>query len=141
MPGPLNPDRETSLNPPVDPTSGPALEDEKTQFDPVRPVPVPAKKKAALEPRAPLLPPVMTPVDPKQVDELTREAFEPSRSDLPGNTSEPITDPRGPVRKRRKPEAPAQQLFATLGRQPPWVWAAAGIGLAFFVLLLIALAR
>lgn len=124
------PPRSTAPDPP--PIDGPAMDDEPTQFEPVKRM------------RRPLAPPVPTPLATRAVAEPTTEAFEPSRSDLPGNTGEPMIDPRlAPRRKKRNPEehSPLSELMHTAKGLPPWAWGAIGVGLAFFVLLLIALLR
>lgn len=140
------------LTPPPPPTvrgrAGPAMEDEPTQFAPVK---WNKKKPAEEDTRTPLPPPVPTPAEERPVairrsgDEQTAEQFEPSRSDLPGNTGESLQDPRLAPRRRarRNPEehSPMSEFMHVAKRQPPWIWGVVGVGLAFFVLLLIALAR
>jgi hypothetical protein len=97
--------------------------------------------------RAPLAPPVPTQMSSRRVDPsgapLGDEPFEATKGDLMGRTlDEPPTDPSQQRRRvRRREHPPLEQLFAFAARQPPWVWGAIGMGLAFFVLLLIALAR
>ena len=126
--------------------AGPALEDEPTQFAPMRW----SKQRDEAPEHTPLPPPVPTPGEPMQavrraaVPEPTRAEFEPSRSDLPGNTADGLVDPR--LQKRRPKRSPAEQrpasgLAGLAKKQPPWVWAVLGVGLLFFGLLLIALAR
>jgi len=144
----------TGPDPRPDPRVGPALEDEPTQFAPVK-----WKRQKHTEVMDPLPPPVPTPGEQPAVAEKTRTEFEPSRSDLPsrtgdGESSDPggdelMTDPRlapkrvpQPLgRRREKPHSPMSELMRVATKQPAWVWGAVGVGVAFFVLLLIALAR
>lgn len=136
-----------------DPRVGPALEDEPTQFAPVK-----WKRQRHTEKMEPLPPPVPTPGESPAVAESTRSEFEPSRSDLPSKTGdsdpggegeEMMTDPRHaakrvppPLSKRRDgARSPVSELVRVAQKQPAWVWGAVGVGVAFFVLLLIALAR
>lgn len=111
---------------------GPPLDDEATQYSAPKKNPAAPKRSHTKPP-----PPVPTPAP-----EVTAEPFEPSRSDLPIDTGEHLMDPRlNPRRKKKEAVTPMQQLLQSAQRQPVWVWGAVGIGLAFFVLLLIALAR
>ncbi len=149
---PFSDDERTATGP--DPRVGPAMEDEPTQFAPVK---WNRKERKTEQHHEPLPPPVPTPGD--QPAEETRSVFEPSRSDLPGNTGEssdggessdePMTDPRHgkkrvpqPLSKRRDAtRSPLSDFVRVATKQPAWVWGAVGVGVAFFVLLLIALAR
>lgn len=102
--------------------------------------------------RAPLAPPVPTPSAVERV-EVTNpgkppegatsepEPFEATKGDLMGRTVESPAAKAAPRKLRPKPVTPLQQLVALAVRQPPWVWGALGVGLAFVVLLLIAIAR
>ncbi|MBL8955265.1 MAG: hypothetical protein JNK82_31110 [Myxococcaceae bacterium] len=153
---PFADDERTATGP--DPRVGPAMEDEPTQFAPRPPG---AQGKSAKRQRAtevvnePLPPPVPTPSgDSPGVAEPTRTGFEPSRSDLPGKSGdgeeeELMTDPKHlpkrvpqPLSRRREGKRSAMSEIMRIGKkQPAWVWGVVGVGVAFFVLLLIALAR
>lgn len=129
--------------PPPRVLAGPAMEDEPTQFEPIK---RPKRTRAPERTNTPLPPPVATPTPRPSmaVAEPTAEAFEPSRSDLPGNTGEPMVDPRlAPRRKKRSAgeHSPMSELMHVAKKQPPWMWGAIGVVLAFVVLLLIALIR
>jgi hypothetical protein len=69
------------------------------------------------------------------------EPFEATRGDLMGRTvGAPAV--KAPARKlRSKPSTPLEQLIALAVKQPPWVWGALGVALAFVVLVLLALTR
>lgn len=137
------------LTPPPPPArgrAGPAMEDEPTQFAPVKW----SKKKEPERTSTPLPPPVATPGEPtpavvrRSGDEPTKEVFESSRSDLPGNTGESLVDPRlarRRVKRNANEHSPVSEFMHVAKKQPPWIWGLVGVGLAFFVLLLIALAR
>jgi hypothetical protein len=116
-----------------DPPHSPMMDEERTQLE--LSTARTRKRSRPTERVDPLAPPVA---------EETREAFEPSRSDLPDHTGEPLVEPRLAPKKRRArehPSTPMNELLLTAKRQPPWVWAAIGVGFAFFLLLLIALLR
>jgi hypothetical protein len=103
--------------------------------------------------RAPLAPPVpMT--EPPTGDHSTVSAraraagredvpFEATKGDVIGAPAPAHPDHRELVRRRppKKPATPVEQLMAFAQKQPPWIWGVLGVGLAFFVLLLIALSR
>ena len=146
-PNPFADDEATAMvdspRPSPDARHGPAMDDEPTQFEPV---PRPKRPRPTERAEPPLAPPVPTPAPQPAFDE-TRDGFEPSRSDLPGNTADELSDPRlapaRPAPRRHSPgeHSPRSELLQLAKRQPPWVWGAVGVGLAFFVLLLIALTR
>jgi serine/threonine protein kinase len=105
--------------------------------------------------RVPLPPPVPTPSDVQRA-EVTNpgregtataaaepEAFEATKGDLMGRSHTPMAPmaKAAPRKVPRKPTTPLEQLVAAAMRQPPWIWGALGVGLAFVILLLIGLTR
>lgn len=137
------------VTPPPPKRKGPAMEDEPTQYVPQAELERQRKQRAraaAERANTPLPPPVPTPTEQPDLKraEPTNEVFEPSRSDLPSNTDDGLVDPRLQARRRKRAageHSPMSDFMHVAKKQPPWVWGAIGVGVAFFVLLLIALAR
>ncbi len=91
----------------------------------------------------PLAPPVPTPLASEQVTADPDAPFEAAKADLVGRTDSLGREVKAAPKRvtRVKAATPLEQLVALATRQPPWIWGAIGVGLAFFVLLLIGLAR
>jgi hypothetical protein len=83
------------------------------------------------------------PIAPSMPTRRLEQPFVATKGDLMGRTLDDPADSKAPPArmKPRRPRTPQEQLLALAKRQPPWVWGAIGVGLAFFVLLLIALTR